>query len=203
MEASHCTRIALIGPPGTGKSTVSQALQVHLGSVDFLTGCVGEYARDYLVKFGSIEHIAIQQGLGYKQKRREDVQAVSYDLLISDSPVYFSYLYALMSADPHSRPQMKIVRDLYKWMVLDELHRYDCVIYLPLQFDVVNDGVRDVNATATIEPVITGFLDAHKHLFKNYVEIRSDQTHPKKILHDRVNLIEHYLRTVMDIPALD
>jgi len=192
-------KVALVGTPGCGKTSVSLALQSTMGSTSFIVSTCSEYAREYLTKYGKIEHIAIQSSIGYKQKRREDILSESCDLLVSDSPLFFCWIYAALFADPTSPPQMKIVRDLYKWFVLDVAQRYDSVIYLPKQFDVVDDGVRDPEAHVAIEDVILGFLRSHKHLFRNYVEIRSELTEPQEILHDRTKLIKKYLKKTLEI----
>lgn len=199
MSDSPHYKVALIGTPGCGKTTTALSLQSSMGNMDFVVSTCSEYAREYLTKYGGIEHIAIQSSIGYKQKRREDVLSQSCDLLITDSPLYFCWIYALLFADPSSKAQMKIVRDLYKWFVLDSLYRYDAVIYLPKQFDIVDDGIRDPSAHESIENLILGFLRSHKHLFKNFVEVRSSLTDPKEILHDRVATIKEYLGSTIGI----
>ena len=190
-------KVALIGAPSCGKTTTSVALQSDMSRMDFIVSTCFEYAREYLQKYEGIEHIAIQSSIGYKQKRREDVLASSCDLLISDSPLFFCYIYALLYADPDSRAQMKIMRDLYKWFVLDAVGRYDAIIYLPNQFEIVDDGVRDPEQHENISNLILGFISSHKHLFKNYMEIRSELTDPQEILQDRVKMIKKHLKPLI------
>lgn len=183
-------KVAFIGVPGAGKSTVCQAMQVEIGSVDCITNVCSEYAREFITKNGQPEHLAIQSNILFKQLHREDTLSHGCNVLFCDSPVFFCYTYALMQLDPKSAQQTKIVRNLYKWAVLDTLTRYDLIFYLPRQFDIVDDGVRSPEFTESIEKNILGFLDLHKHLFSGYHEIYSEETDPKDILQDRIKQIK-------------
>ncbi len=188
--------VGVIGVPGTGKSTVAQALQVDMGSTDLITAVCPEYAREWIHRVGPPEHVAFQQQILFKQKRREETLAESCELLFCDSPLFHCYIYGLLIANTSSKQEMKVVRNLYKWAVLDNLNRYDVLIYLPKQFDIVDDGCRDPEAHETIERTMLGFLDLHKALFKNFIEIRSEETAPKEILKDRVKLAKKEIRKV-------
>jgi nicotinamide riboside kinase len=183
-------KVAFIGVPGAGKSTVAQAVQVEMGSHSCITAVAPEYAREFITKNGQPEHIAIQQGILFKQMHREDTLSHGVDILFCDSPVFFCYTYALLGMDPKSTQQAKIVRNLYKWAVLDNLSRYDLLFYLPRQFEIVDDSVRSPGATEFIEQGMLGFLHAHKHLFSNYHEIVSEESDPQIILQDRVKQIK-------------
>jgi len=186
-------KVAFIGVPGAGKSTVAQAVQVEMGSHACITAISPEYAREYITKNGQPEHIAIQQGILFKQLHREDTLSHGVNILFSDSPVFFCYTYALLAMDPSSRQQATIVRNLYKWAVLDNLNRYDLLFYLPRQFDIIDDSVRSPEFTGIIEQGMLGFLGAHKHLFSNYFEIVSEETDPQLILQDRVKQVKRII----------
>jgi len=183
-------KVGFIGVAGAGKSTVAQASQVGMGSHSCITAVCPEYAREFITKHGQPEHIAIQNSILWKQIRREDTLAQSCDILFCDSPVYLCHIYGLLMLNPLSRQQTKISRNLYMWAVLDQLSRYDIMFYLPKQFEVIDDNVRDPGFTQVAEDAITGFLSAHKHLFPNYYEIRSEFTDPQEILHDRVKQVK-------------
>ena len=189
-----------MGVPGSGKSTVCQASQIELGSPSFITASCTEFAREFLTKHGEIEHIAIQIHITHEQIQREETLAQSCDLLLCDSPLYLSYIYGLMFLESVSKPQRKILKEVYGWAVLNQLQRYECVFYLPKQFEVVDDGVRNPSLSTQIEDLIHGFLQTHKHLFKNYVEIWSDETDPAAILKDRVKKVKDYLRKKEIVP---
>lgn len=190
-------KVAFIGVPGAGKSTVAQAVQVEMGSHSCITAISPEYAREYITKNGQPEHIAIQQGILFKQLHRENTLSHGVNILFSDSPVFFCYTYALLGMDPTSKQQAKIVRNLYKWAVLDNLSRYDLLFYLPRQFEVVDDSVRSPEFTGVIEQGMLGFLDSHKHLFSNYHEITSEETDPQLILVDRVKQVKRLVTSHM------
>lgn len=187
-------KIGFIGVPGAGKSTVAQATQVEMGSHSCITAVCPEYAREFITKHGQPEHIALQQGILFKQMRREDTLAQGCDVLFCDSPVFLCHIYGLLMLNPLSKQQAKISRNLYMWAVLDQLQRYDIVFYLPKQFEVISDSIRVPEFTQVIEDAITGFLSAHKHLFPNFHEIRSELEDPQEILHDRVKQIKKITR---------
>lgn len=188
-------KVGFIGVPGTGKSTCAYAAQVEMGSHECITAVCPEYAREFITKHGQPEHVALQQSILYKQMHREDTLSHGANILFCDSPVFFCYTYALFGADPSSSQQMKIVRNLYKWAVLDNLTRYDLIFYLPRQFDIIDDSVRSPQATEHIEKNILGFLELHKHLFPNYHEIISEESDPKDILTDRVKQIKRIINS--------
>jgi len=189
--------IGVIGVPGTGKSTIAQALQVDMGSTDLATAVCPEYAREWINRVGPPEHVAFQQQILFKQKRREDTLSESCDVLFCDSPLFHCYIYGMLIANTGSLQEMKVVRNLYKWAVLDNLNRYDALIYLPKQFETVDDGCRDPEASDTIESVMLGFLNLHKPLFKNFIEIRSEETDPQEILKDRVKQAKKEIRKLL------
>ena len=186
-------KIGFIGVPGSGKSTVAQAVQVEMGRLDCLTAVCPEYAREFINKVGPPEHVSIQQGILFKQLNREDNLAQSCDVLFCDSLIYFSYIYGLLITDRDSLQQIKVLRNIYKWAVLDHLKRYDIIFYLPRQFDIVDDGCRAPEFNDTIEEAILGFIGLHKHLFPNFIEIRSELSDPQEILHDRVKQIKRHV----------
>ena len=192
-------RIGFMGPPGAGKSTVCQALQVEMGSVDLITAVCPEEARIFISKFGQPEHIALQVSFAFKQMRREDTLAESCDVLFCDSPAYLCGVFATLMMDKSSAQQRKICRDVMKWSVIDQLSRYDAVIYLPKQFEVVDDGVRQPEYSDTIERAIDGFLNFYHTQFPNYFEVRSACTDPQDILKDRVETIKTYLNSTFGI----
>lgn len=183
-------KIGFIGVPGTGKSTVARAAQIEIGNHNCITDIAPEYAREFIAKHGLPEHIAIQQGILFKQMRREDTIAHGCDVVFCDSPIYLCYIYGLLMVNPFSKQQAKILRNLYMWAVLDQINRYDILFYLPKQFEIIDDNIRVPDATSVIEATMLGFLDAHKHLFPNFHEIRSDLEDPTDILHDRVKQVK-------------
>lgn len=192
-------RVGFMGPPGSGKSTVSQALQVEMGSIDLLTAVCPEEARIFISKFGQPEHIALQSSFAFKQMRREDTLAESCDVLFCDSPVFLCGVYATLMMDKTSAQQRKICRDVMKWAVIDQLARYDYIIYLPRQFEVVDDGVRQPEYTSMIEKTIEGFLNLYHTQFPDYIEVWSDKSDPQDILRDRVTKIKAYLTSSLNL----
>ena len=199
MGKRNAKRVGLMGAPGSGKSTVAGTLQVEMGSMDLVTAVCPEEARIFISKFGQPEHIALQASFAFKQMRREDTLAESCDLLFCDSPSFLCGVYSTLMMDKSSAQQRKICRDVMKWACIDQLDRYDLIIYLPKQFDVVDDGVRQPEHTETISEAVEGFLGLYKSQFPHYVEIYSDETDPQAILKDRVKQIKKIIKSSLDI----
>lgn len=146
-----------------------------------------------MTKHGQMEHIAVQFHITHEQYQREETLSQSCDVLISDSPLFLSYIYGLLAMDSSSETQIKILKEIYGWSVLKQLDRYDHVFFLPRQFEVVDDGLRQVEHTEAVESAILGFLSSHKHLFPRFSEIWSEKEDPKEILADRVTKISAIL----------
>lgn len=165
-----------------------------MGNLQTVTQVCPEYAREYITRLGFPEHPAVQAFIFNKQLRREDMLSHSSDWLFCDSPLFFTYLYALYILDPASDQQRKIVKELYRWSVLDTLDRYEKILFLPRQFDIVDDGVRHPDHTNRLEKLIMGFVDLHSHMWKDkFVVLESKETDPKAILKDRVRMVEELL----------
>ena len=95
MDAPN-TRICFLGAPGTGKSTLAQALvpQMKLQGLD--AEFQGEYGRTYLRRFGAPESLFEEFMIFNGNCQREDEMDV-HDYVITDSAsfngaVYFSYV---------------------------------------------------------------------------------------------------------------
>lgn len=194
MAQSLGRKIAFIGVPGSGKSTLCNAAQVALSTFDRNVAVCQEYAREFITVHGFPEHPAMQYMIFDKQHDREEMLSAKNDYVLCDSPLYFNYLYALYASNMDSEQQRKAVNKLYKKAVSNQHNRYEHVFFLPRQFKTVDDGVRHPDHTEPLEALITGFIHSHMHQWgSRFTELKSAETDPKAILHDRVRMVEEAL----------
>lgn len=141
-------RIGFVGVPGAGKTTTARALA---GQIRFHTDVktvelVAEYARVYIHKYG-IDSIYDQVRIMNKQIEEEDRYPASTDVLITDSPVFLGFGYALdmrkCYPDPEAKKNTMLINDIFKDMnKLNEQTRYDIIFHLPPTLKPVDDGIR-------------------------------------------------------------
>ncbi len=140
------SRIAISGVPGSGKTSLSRALSAECRRIDGLSKVelVPEYARRYIAQYGPINNVWEQVRILEKQLQWEDsVPSDHTDLLITDSPVFFSFLYCLEIGTKSQKDAM-VVNDIFKKInKLNYPPRYDIIFHLPPKLKPVQDGIRD------------------------------------------------------------
>lgn len=140
-------RIGFVGVPGSGKTSTARALASTCRRIDGLNNIElnSEYARRYIAKYGTIDNCWEQYRILKKQLEWEE-SVGSPDILITDSPIFLSLVYATMLSDG-SRKDVMIVNDLFSEM--NKLNnpdpRYDIIFYLPPKLKPVDDGIRSAD----------------------------------------------------------
>lgn len=157
-------KVAIAAAPSMGKTTLAQGLASHYNEigeykrVDLIT----EYAREFVGKFRQTDP-SDQCVITLEQLRKEDL-AKDAEIMITDSPVWLGIIYSLHHScfdDPKQVFYMKKIYDI----LLQEIHTYDCVIYLPyVQKTDADDGQRihtDPKELKTLDRKIQGFMDLY------------------------------------------
>jgi len=91
MEAIIMTvRVAILGGPRCGKTTLMQQLYVDMKIAGLDVGCASEYSTDYLREKGMIETISEQYGIYLGQLKLEDELSVFDHVLKEGKIVEFS-----------------------------------------------------------------------------------------------------------------
>lgn len=137
-------RIGLAGCPGVGKTTTSRALAGALREhTEFKTiELVAEYARVYIHKY-KIDSVYDQMRIFNKQVQEEDNFPATTDVLITDSPVFLGFGYALELRREGNLKDTMIINDLFKEMnKLNQVPRYDYIFHLPPIKTPVKDSIR-------------------------------------------------------------
>ena len=180
-------RIAILGGPRCGKTTLIQQLYVDLKIRDINVGVATEYSTDYLRDKGMIESISEQYGIYLGQLHLEK-SLDSHDYAITDYATFVPYIYGrLMLGDKtRTKKEIEILKDLYSLAIRD-LPQYDHIFFVPREFGYKKDGVRwqDEDIALQIDDAILSFLKAEN---VNYVEVKGSTKERAKQILDLLNV---------------
>ena len=181
------TRIAILGGPRCGKTTLIQQLYVDLKIRDLDVGVATEYSTDYLRDKGMIESISEQYGIYLGQLHLEK-SLDCHQYAITDYATFVPYIYGrLMLGDKkRSKKEIEILNDLYSLAIRD-LPQYDYIFFVPREFGYKKDGVRwqDEDIALQIDDAILSFLKAEN---VNYVEVKGSTKERAKQILDLLNV---------------
>lgn len=155
------TRIAILGGPRCGKTTLMQQLYVDMKIAGLDVGCASEYSTDYLREKGMIETISEQYGIYLGQYKLEEGLS-NFDYAITDYATFVPYIYArfMLGSKKRTIKEIEILKDLYGLAIRD-ISKYDHIFYVGREFGYSKDGVRwqDEEAASVIDEAILHFLD--------------------------------------------
>lgn len=155
-------RIAILGGPRCGKTTLMQQLYVELKIRDINVGAVAEYSTDYLKDKGMIENIAEQYGIYLGQARLEE-ELGSFDYAITDYATFVPYIYGrfMLGDKERTQKEIEILKDLYI-LALRDLPKYNYIFFVPREFGYTKDGVRwqDEEMASAVDKAILNFLES-------------------------------------------
>ena len=155
-------RIAILGGPRCGKTTLIQQLYVDLKVKGLNVGAATEYSTDYLKEKGMIETISEQYGIYLGQKMLED-SLEEFDYAITDYATFIPYVYGrfMLGDKKRTTKEIEILKDLYG-LALKDLNKYDHLFFVPREFGYKQDGVRwqDETLAKSIDDAIKQFLDS-------------------------------------------
>ena len=153
-------RIAVLGGPRCGKTTLIQHLYVEMKIKGLNVGYALEYSTEYLKDKGMIETIAEQYGIYLGQKKLED-DLSDFDYALTDYATFVPYIYGrfMLGSKKRSKKEIQILKDLY-CLAIEDVQDYDMIVYLPREFGYVQDGVRwqDEDIALQIDDAILNFL---------------------------------------------
>ena len=155
-------RIAVLGGPRCGKTTLIQHLYVEMKIAGLNAGYALEYSTEYLKDKGMIETISEQYGIYLGQKKLEDELSV-FDYALTDYATFVPYIYGrfMLGNKERTKKEIQILKDLY-CLAIEDIQNYDMIVYVPREFGYIQDGVRwqDEEVAQMVDKAILGFLDA-------------------------------------------
>ena len=164
-------RIAVLGGPRCGKTTLIQHLYVEMKIAGLNAGYALEYSTEYLKYKGMIETISEQYGIYLGQKKLEDELAV-FDYALTDYATFVPYIYGrfMLGNKERTKKEIQILKDLY-CLAIEDIQNYDMIVYVPREFGYIQDGVRwqDEDIALQIDDAILNFLKAEN---VNYIEVK-------------------------------
>ena len=173
-------RIAVLGGPRCGKTTLIQHLYVEMKIAGLNAGYALEYSTEYLKDKGMIESISEQYGIYLGQKKLEDELSV-FDYALTDYATFVPYIYGrfMLGNKERTKKEIQILKDLY-CLAIEDIQDYDMIVYVPREFGYIQDGVRwqDEEVAQAVDKAILGFLDAENvkySVIKGSTKERSEQ----------------------------
>lgn len=139
-------RIGFVGVPGCGKTSTARGLAAFCRGHEKLRKIelTAEYARRFISKYGDIDRVSDQYRIMQKQVEWEDiVPKEETDVIITDSPVFLGFLYALDLREIGNKKDVMYINDIFK--ALNKLNcpqRYDIIFHLCPILKPLKDGVR-------------------------------------------------------------
>ncbi|MGL4849586.1 MAG: AAA family ATPase [Clostridium sp.] len=171
-------RIAILGGPRCGKTTLIQQLYVDLKIRDLNVGAVTEYSTDYLRDKGMIENISEQYGIYLGQAQIEE-SLNFFDYALTDYATFLTYVYGrfMLGDKKRSKKEIEILKDLYV-LALRDLQKYDHIFFVPREFGYEKDGVRwqDEDLAIAIDTAILSFLEAENVKFTKVTGSTKDRS---------------------------
>jgi len=180
-------RIALLGAPGCGKSTLAAYVYAMLKDEGLDGDLVQEYIREHINKHKKVPSITFQSIVYERQLEKEKILPKDLDFFVTDSPHILSYIYASMYIDYNNIDQVELLGDLYMKFLRESRTAYDLVYVLEHNHEPkMDDGVRyqTEDEMRVLKKGIPHFLEMHKVNYRVMDKNLSTKKRAKKIVKD-------------------
>ncbi|WP_245779644.1 AAA family ATPase [Desulfoscipio geothermicus] len=157
-QSKKTKKIAILGGPGTGKTTLCKQLDVDYSLAGYISDVCLEFARSYIARYGIPTNI-FEQFLLYEGQKQREYELRYCDIIFCDNATILNYVYGLMCCNFKNPKEMYSLMKLFEWAMKD-LPGYE-VFYIPREFAVEKDGIRyqDDDFAVVVDQKIKNFLD--------------------------------------------
>ena len=186
-------RIALLGAPGCGKSTLAAYVYAMLKDEGLDGDLVQEYIREHINKHKQVPSITFQSVVYERQLEKEKILPEGLDFFVTDSPHILSYIYASLYINYNDSDQLELLGDLYMKFLRESRTAYDLVYVLEHNHKPkMDDGVRYQTSKEMkiLKKGIPNFLDMHKVNYRVMDKNLSTKERAKKIVKDVKKLLK-------------
>lgn len=181
-------RIGFVAGPGSGKTTTAADVFVQCKRCGIPVYYVTEYAREAIDSGWQMESIADQLLILKEQRRREDIIPEEIAVMVTDSPTFLTYFYALWHCQNPSKDSF-VLTSMYEEFLAD-ISRYDCIILLNRVKPYVQEGTRVQTECESDE--ITEHLRCLMNLHKiPYISMDGDESAVEEVM-DLISLNTGY-----------
>lgn len=155
-------RVGFVAGPGCGKTTTAADVFVQCKRCGIPVAYVSEYAREVIDSGWKIKSIAEQLLILKEQRKREDIIPEEVAVMVTDSPTFLTYFYALWCCQNPAEDSITLT-SLYEEFLAD-INRYDLLVFLNRTKEYVADGTRiqSERESDAISVQLKALLDMHK-----------------------------------------
>lgn len=175
-------KVAILGGPGTGKTTLCKQLDVNYSMAGYISSVCEEFAREYIVAYGAPTNV-FEQFLLYEGQKKREEYLQHCDIIFCDNATILCYVYGVITCNFDNPKEKFALLKLYEWAMRD-LNEYE-VFYIPREIDLVSDGVRYQNLEFALE------VDKKINYFLDMMNI--DFVEVKGTLSERVDIVKNSL----------
>ena len=155
-------KVAIVGAPGAGKTTLAQGLASALKSDGYGAVYCPEYAREYITRYGALESPFEQLLIFHCQRDMEDLACQHHDIVVCDTSTWLCTLYARLLAGLFTTSRVLALLDYLDQAAWRHLETYDLTILLPHQSVFQKDVARVYDPALHVQ--IQEMIEAYLHL---------------------------------------
>lgn len=135
-------KIAIVGSPHSGKSMLSQQVNLNLKILGYSSIYIEEYAVDYIAKCGAPKIFEHQMVIYEEQLKKECKFNGLKDFIVCDSASWTSYIYGRSLVGPKlTQNDIVAINQLHN-KIIENIDFWDYTFYLPIIKDYKFDGIR-------------------------------------------------------------